>query len=743
MAIYAYSYHLYRLYYLVHYLWPYGLSHSGSVHHGNYMSAQSKERPRFINQQQLFSSLANNALVGVAIIQNNRFSFVNRQFAQLVGYERSQLLKMGQVHSVFGAYDTVVEQFIQGQKELLIEEQFTHFSGRKVDVEVCFIRTHYDETLVHVLFVLDISQRKESERSAQIAGLVYENTGEAIVVTDENGLVVDVNPAFCEITGYELPEIVGRSMNILSSGRHSTSFYRKMWQQLRTTGRWQGDLWNRRKSGEEYAERLNISTCYNDDGSVYRRIGLFFDVTTHKEREEGIWRQANYDHLTELPNRQLFQTRLQQAMQDADENNKAFALIFLDLDLFKDVNDTFGHDIGDLLLREAAKRLLSCVRDESDTVARIGGDEFTVIVTNVTDQKIVNRICEDILKAIAQPYYLGDGMATVSASIGITMYPEDASDASELLKNADMAMYGAKDSGRNQYCYFIPAMSEAIQARMMFSESLQRAIDENQFILYYQPIVDMRTGQVVKYEALIRWQHPELGLVPPSEYIPFAEDSGLIVGIGNWVFKAVLEQAKIWYEEGREQFISLNVSPAQFYADGVQADDWINLIKEVGVPTQMIVIEITERLLLENNPVITQILQQFREAGLRIALDDFGTGFSSLTYLKRYPIDIIKIDQSFVRNLASESEDLALCEAMIVMAKKLGLEVIAEGVEGPEQEKLLLEAGCAFGQGYLYSRPVTVQDLDRWVLERKRNAIKSNTNDPIMTGPFPTKTYIV
>ena len=704
------------------------------------MSAQSKERSRVIKKHQLFSSLANNALIGVAIIQDNRFSFINRQFAQLIGYERQKLLKMQHVAPVFPNYESLLTQYEPQQKEMLIEDRFIHFNGCKVDVEVCIIRSLENGLQMDVLFVLDISERKRSERSAQIAALVYENTGEAIVVTDENGLVVDVNPAFTEITGYALSEIVGRSMNILSSGRHTQAFYRKMWQQLRTTGRWQGDLWNKRKDGQEYAERLNISTSYTEDGSVYRRIGLFFDVTSHKEREEDIWRQANYDHLTELPNRQLFQKRLQKAMQDSDEKGKAFALIFLDLDLFKDVNDTFGHDVGDLLLREAAKRLLSCVRSELDTVARIGGDEFTVIVTNVVDQQVVNRICEDILAAIVQPYYLGDEVTTVSASIGITMYPEDGADAGELLKNADMAMYGAKDSGRNQYCYFIPAMSEAIEARIRFSESLQRAIDEDQFILYYQPIVDMRSGLVIKQEALIRWRHPELGLVPPSEYIPFAEDSGLIVGIGDWVFKAVLQQAKIWYQEGREQFISMNVSPAQFYADGVKAEDWINQIKAAGVPTQMIVIEITERLLLENNPVITQILKQFREAGLRIALDDFGTGFSSLTYLKRYPIDIIKIDQSFVRNLASEPEDLALCEAMIVMAKKLGLEVIAEGVEGLEQEALLLEAGCTLGQGYLYSRPVPVQDLDVWLFERNLKPSKSNSKAPMMTGLLPSKT---
>ena len=284
-------------------------------------------------------------------------------------------------------------------------------------------------------------------------------------------------------------------------------------------------------------------------------------------------------------------------------------------------------------------------------------------------------------------------------------------------------------------------MSEAIQARMLFSQNLQTAIDENQFILYYQPIIDMRTGRVHKFEALIRWEHPELGLVPPSEYISFAEDCGLIVDIGNWVFYAAVQQLKKWYARGLNYRISVNVSPAQFYADGINVDQWVKLIQEAGLPPSCIVIEITERLLLEANPMITKSLHQLRQAGLSIALDDFGTGFSSLTYLKRYPIDFIKIDQSFVRNLAPNSEDLALCEAMIVMAQKLGLGVIAEGIEGPQQEALLLEAGCVLGQGYLYSRPVPVQELERWLAERKALPTNSSKNkDQTITGQLPQAT---
>lgn len=699
------------------------------------MQRISTERARINKQQnQLFLSLANNSLIGIGVIKNDRFVFSNRHLAQMAGYESQELIALPDVQQILPDFYTELERFPEDCNEKLIETKLLLYSGKRIDIELCLLRTRFDGDDAIVVFVLDNTARKNNERNAQLAALVYENSTEAIVVTDENGVIVGVNPAFVEITGYQLSEVIGRTMNLLASGRQSPAFYKKMWRQLKKTGRWRGDVWNRRKNGEEYAERLNISTCYNEDGTVFRRIGLFFDITQDKEREQQIWRQANHDHLTGLPNRQMFQERLQAAMKEADRDNKAFALIFLDLDLFKDVNDTLGHNVGDQLLKEASRRLLSCVRD-TDTVARIGGDEFTVIVSDVPNQAVVERICEEILVKIAQPYQLGENVVTVSASIGVTMYPEDASDAGEILKNADMAMYAAKECGRNQYCFFLPAMSEAIQARILFSQNLQTAIAENQFILYYQPIIDMRTGQVRKFEALIRWNHPEQGLVPPSEYIPFAEDSGLIVDIGQWVFKAAVQQAKRWHEQGLNYQISVNVSPAQFYADGIKVEEWVRLLEDAGLPTSSILIEITERLLLEENPVITKRLCQLREAGLQIALDDFGTGFSSLTYLKRYPIDYLKIDQSFVRNLAPDSEDLALCEAMIVMAQKLGLGVIAEGVEGSLQQSLLLEAGCVLGQGYLYSRPVPPQEIERWLDERKALPTNtSNSNDQMMAG---------
>ena len=695
------------------------------------------------SKNQLLLSLANNTLIGIGIIQNKTFTFANKQLARMGGYKRSQLLALGDIQLLLPDIHKHLA-FLQSQstqKELLIESQLLHYSGLSVEVELCLMKMHYGSEQTWALFVLDVTERKRSEASSRVAKLVYENSTEAITVTDLRGVVVDVNPAFVEVTGYQREEVIGRSINVLSSGRHSYDFYKKMWDELEKTGCWQGDIWNKRKDGTEYVERLNISTCYNEDGSVYRRIGMFFDITQYKAREELIWRQANHDHLTGLPNRQMFQSRLQQAMDEADRLQTQVALIFLDLDLFKDVNDTLGHDVGDLLLKEVAQRLLDCVR-ETDTVARVGGDEFIIILSDVPSKAVIERICEQVLLKMAQPYFLGEhiDVVSVSASIGITLYPEDGKTAGELLKNADMAMYAAKECGRNQYCFFLPAMSEAIQAHITFSENLTTALDEEQFLLYYQPIIDMRTGVVHKLEALIRWEHPELGLVPPSEYIPFANDSGLIVEIGEWVFYAAVQQAKALHAQGYPYQLSINVSLVQF-VNGIDVKKWVSIIAEAGLAPSSIVIEITESVLLHENPLVAQTLKQLRAAGLPIALDDFGTGFSSLTYLKRYPIDFIKIDQSFIRQLAPDSGDLALCEAMIIMAQKLGLTVIAEGVEGEQQEKLLLEAGCILGQGYLYSRPIPAQELALWLADRKRQPIAmASSNDQSTTGALPQRT---
>ncbi|HUG59079.1 MAG TPA: EAL domain-containing protein, partial [Candidimonas sp.] len=428
-----------------------------------------------------------------------------------------------------------------------------------------------------------------------------------------------------------------------------------------------------------------------------------------------IWRQANYDHLTGLPNRQLFQDRLDRAIARADRSGLPMALVFLDLDFFKDVNDTLGHGMGDELLKQVAVRLGGCVR-ATDTVARLGGDEFTIIIGELNDTEVAERICQQTLRVLAQPYYLGEEVAAISTSMGVTMYPDDGSNAQELLKNADLAMYAAKDKGRNQFCYFTPKMQQNAHSRRQLLRDLVGALGQSQFVLHYQPIVELSTGRIRKAEALIRWRHPELGLVFPGDFIPFAEDAGIIVRIGDWVFREATRQVALWRASYAADFqVSVNVSPAQFMTEGLRHDEWLAHLQELNLSGDSIVVEITERLLMDANAEVSSKLLAFRDVGIQVALDDFGTGYSSLSYLKKFDIDYIKIDQSFVRNLEPDSDDMALCEAIIVMAHRLGLTVIAEGVETVEQRDLLIRAGCDYGQGYLFSAPTGAESFSTFL----------------------------
>jgi diguanylate cyclase (GGDEF)-like protein/PAS domain S-box-containing protein len=430
-----------------------------------------------------------------------------------------------------------------------------------------------------------------------------------------------------------------------------------------------------------------------------------------KRAEDLIWRQANYDNITRLPNRRLFRDRLEQEMRKTRRDGQALALLFIDLDRFKEVNDTLGHDAGDLLLVEAARRIGECVRD-SDTVARLGGDEFTVTLPQLGDVDRAEQVAEHIIETLAQPFEIGDEMVYISASVGITLYPNDADEIEGLLKNADQAMYVAKNSGRNCYSFFTSRMQEHALNRQHLIRDLRGALAADQFRLYFQPIVDPRDGCIVKAEALIRWRHPERGMVSPAEFIPLAEEVGLIGDIGDWVFREAVRWMKRWHMQGLPcAQVSVNKSPGQFVLDGSN-ERWLRHLGELGLPGECLVIEITEGLLLDERADVSAKLLQFRDAGIQVAVDDFGTGYSSLSYLKKFDIDYLKIDRSFVRDLATDPNDLALSEAIIVMAHKLGLKVVAEGVETVEQRDILMAAGCDYAQGYLYDKPMPAEEFD-------------------------------
>lgn len=561
----------------------------------------------------------------------------------------------------------------------------------------------------------ELNARKQAEESLRLASLIYENSSEGMLVTDADNHIVAINPAFTHITGYELEDVLGKDPACFSSGRHSPDFYRAMWNELDHTGQWQGEIWDRRKNGEVHAKYLTINTIKNADGSVYCRVALFLDITEKKLSEEFIWHQANFDALTQLPNRSMFQDRLAQEVKKAHRGNVSFALLFIDLDLFKEINDTLGHHVGDLLLLEAAKRISDCVRDV-DTVSRLGGDEFTVILSELHDTRGVEHVAANILEKLAAPYTLGEEVVHVTGSIGITLYPRDATDPEGLLKNADQAMYVAKNMGRNLYSYFTPSLQEAAHSRLRLINDLRAAIAAHQFSVCYQPIVDLVTGEIYKAEALIRWQHPDRGLVSPSEFIPLAEETGLIAPIGDWVFREAARQTLRLRAMHHPAFqISVNKSPKQFRESSSDVTNWFDYLHELGLPGESIAIEITEGLLLNVVPEVTDKLKSFRDGGIQIAIDDFGTGYSSLSYLKRFDIDYLKIDQSFVRDIETDPNDMALSKAIIVMAHALGLKVIAEGVETSSQLNMLRDAGCDYAQGYFFSEPKSADQFEAWL----------------------------
>ncbi|MDO8301438.1 EAL domain-containing protein [Lacisediminimonas sp.] len=565
---------------------------------------------------------------------------------------------------------------------------------------------------------LQIVERRKIESdllsSRERLASVFDAVTDGLLVQSRGGTFIELNRAAETILGFTAAQMAGaRSLSDFMRTVHEdgTEFARDMHPAMVSvaTGKPQRDvvMGLQRSDGRLVWVSINTELLFDHGGEVDLVVSNFADITDKKASEELIWHQANYDALTGLPNRRLFQEHLETEIKKSNRSGLPLALMFLDLDRFKDVNDTLGHDVGDILLREAALRLRSCVR-ASDTVARLGGDEFTIILSELENLAHIAFVAQNILHRMSEPFQLGIESAYVSASVGITLYPQDARDVDTLLKNADQAMYSAKNQGRNRYRYFTESMQQATQARMWMANELRGALARGEFELFYQPIVDLESGTVYKAEALIRWRHPLRGYIPPSVFIPIAEETGLIVEIGEWVFREVASQIKHWRDEDNRVYqVSINRSPVQFRTRiRGGGDSWTEFLRKIGLPGHSIAVEITEGLLLEPNAMVVDQLAELREAGVQVSLDDFGTGYSALSYLKKFDIDSLKIDQSFVRNLHANSEDMALCEAIIVMAHKLNIKVIAEGVETEEQRALLAGVGCDFAQGYLFSRPV-------------------------------------
>jgi len=571
------------------------------------------------------------------------------------------------------------------------------------------MRMATESTLIKAEEVLRIShQRLLSHREHTPLGVIEWNT---------HFEVIDWNHAAENIFGYTKEEAEGRHAAEIIIPENAREDVNEVWLKLLAMkGGSRSTNENITKDGRTILCEWYNTPLIDQDGHVIGVASLIDDVTERKRSEEMIWKQANFDMLTGLNNRNMFNERLTQEMSRSDREQFPLALLLIDLDQFKEVNDTLGHDIGDTLLQEAGQRISNCVRN-SDTVARLGGDEFTVILPDLNDNDHVEDIAEKIIHELEQEYHIGNETIHISASIGITLYPDDASSKDTLVKNADQAMYAAKRKGRHCFSYFTQSLQDAAQNRLRLSNDLRKALGNDEFEVYYQPIVDLKTQHLVKAEALVRWHHPTRGMVDPFDFIHLAEETGLINNIGLWVLEQSVIKTNVWRNKLNNNFqISVNISPIQFKLETRNfIKQWQDFLQAHNIPGESIVVEITEGLLLDAEPEVIDKLLWLRDAGIQVAIDDFGTGYSSLSYLNKFDIDYLKIDKSFVNNLENKSNDITLCEAIIGMAHTLGLQVIAEGIETPGQQRILTEAGCDYGQGYLFSRPVPADDFENLI----------------------------
>lgn len=576
----------------------------------------------------------------------------------------------------------------------------------------------------------DVSERHAADEQLRLIASVFSHAREGIIITDARTRIIDVNEAFTEITGYSREESIGRKPNFLRSDHQTDAFYEAIWHTLDETGYWQGEIWNRRKSGELYAELLTISGVRDGKGLLSHYVGIFADVTLQKEHEQRLEKLAHFDPLTELPNRTLLGDRLHMSIALAQRTQRQLAVCLLDLDGFKQVNDRLGHAAGDLLLIEFSQRMRRELR-QSDTLARLGGDEFVVLINDLESYEECIDAVRRIIESARQPFVLNGEPANISTSIGITIFPDDGADPDLLLRHADQAMYIAKQGGGNRYFMFDPFKDIAARAERTAIDRMEQALQDGEFELHYQPKVDMRQGTVIGAEALIRWRHPERGLVMPNDFLPLIEDTDFAITLGEWVIRNALTQLDSWFRGGVELCISVNVSPRHLQLPEFALDLADQLACFPALPSKLLELEILETTALHDTTHAAEVITACRRLGVSFALDDFGTGYSSLLYLKHLPADTLKIDQSFVRAMLDDSENLAIVKGVIGLAQAFNRNVIAEGVESVRHGRALLEQGCSHGQGYGIARPMPAGDLAAWIEAWKAPEIWRAYQEPV------------
>lgn len=685
---------------------------------------REKKDDFFKNDDGGYQSILEESLVGIYLIQDGVLTYANPKFAEIFGYDPDELM-----------HKKILDLIYEKDQPLVIENVNKRLKGKAKSLRYEFRGLKKDLTIIeievlgtHIVFkgkpaiigsAMDITERKENSERLRMAQKVFENTIEGIVVTDTKGMIQMVNPAFTAITGYTPDEAIGRNPRLLKSERHNQLFYKDMWDALIKTGTWQGEIWNRRKNGETYPEWLTISAIKNDYGETTHYISVFNDITEHIRKEEHIKHLAYFDALTGLPNKFLFGDRLNLAITHAQHHKHMLAVMVLDVDRFKRINDTLGHAVGDMVIQTVADRLSRCI-GEGDTLSRLGGDEFMFILEEIEDVQNVTKIIHRLFDALTCPLSIHGHELHITGSIGVSMYPGDGQDLDTLVKNADTAMYRAKELGRNNYQLYTPAMNDKAIVRLTMENDLRKAIERNELTLYYQPKVDIKSGKITGAEALVRWNHPQRGRISPGEFIPLAEETGLIEPLGEWVLQQACCQVRKWQDEkGDDIYISVNLSPRQFQ-NGNLAEQIIAVVEAAAIDPKYIELEITESCAMKNPEHTLRLLQRLKGKGFTFSIDDFGTGYSSLGVLKKFPIDKLKIDQSFVRDITKDEDDKAIVLAMISMAHSMRLKVVAEGVETSEQLVFLMENHCDQLQGYLYSPPVPADEFEK-LWENARN----------------------
>lgn len=630
-----------------------------------------------------------------------------------------------------GEYAQSINDFFASKESnnkfvLIKEVEGTTPDGEVFPVEIVISRTRVNEELIFTCTVRDVTLKKLRDQEFNLAATIFESHT-AMLITDKKGTILRVNPAFTRITGYAPKEVIGNNPRMLQSGHQSKEFYQKFWKSINETGKWEGEIWNKRKNGEIYPEYQTITAVVNRKGDTTHYVATFQDITERKQTEALIEHQAFYDALTNLPNRRLILDRLNQELSAARRHNFFGALLFMDLDHFKTLNDSMGHAVGDMLLQQMADRLTAQVRKE-DTVARLGGDEFVVLLANLGNDEykagqLAKTIAGKIHSSLVEPYALQGNKLNFTSSIGISLFPFDDESADDVLKHADSAMYRAKHMGRDAICFYKPSMQEEADRRLKVEKDLRHAIENKEMALYYQPQFS-HAGDIVGVEALLRWTHPEEGTILPSEFIPLAEEVNLIQPIGEWVLSTAVQQYVRWKSSGifrGDEYIAVNVSPKQ-----IQHNNFVINIQQLlinyDMPPRCLKLELTESVLMNELRDVTAKMQQLKEVGVTFSMDDFGTGFSSLSYLKRLPFDQIKIDKTFVRDVSQSMNDAAIVETIIAMAEHLNLDVIAEGVESREEMEFLREKGCNAYQGFYFSTPLPVSSLEEFLKDWTQNS---------------------